>query len=132
MRALFPAVFIFLWIVEAGICFIGTYWLAEGVAATIAPWTFCLQDLFPFYTDNLGFYWEHGGIKSFLHISYPGFESYEDFQAHKDLYMLDNDRRFNPERMSPADQKSFYMNIQLTCFLLMAMPVGYFLVRQFY
>jgi len=132
MRAVFPVLFICFWIVECGAGLLFTYWAAEALAASVAPWTFCLQDLFPFYTDNLNFYWDHGNIKSFLHLSYPGFGSYEDYQACKDLYMLDNDRRFDPDRMSPSDQKSFYMNIQLTCFLVVAVPVAYFLVRQLY
>lgn len=78
------------------------------VSTALGPIGIC-PDIFPFYTENLGFYIEVGDIRSVLGTSYPGFESKEDFQAYRDLYMLEHDRRLDPNKLSVGTQKSIVM-----------------------
>lgn len=75
------------------------------VSTALGPTGLC-PDFYPFYTENLGFYMEQRDIRPMLGISYPGFESKEDFQAYRDLYMLEHDRRLDPDRLSLTSQRS--------------------------
>jgi|SRR5690554_58272 len=78
------------------------------VSTALGPIGLC-PDFFPFYTESLGFYMELRDIRPLLGIDYPGFESKEDFQAHKDLYVLENDRRFSDNNLSIPDQRAIVM-----------------------
>jgi len=78
------------------------------VSTALGPTGLC-PDFFPFYTESLGFYMELRDVRPLLGIDYPGFESKEDFQAHKDLYALEHDRRFSNNNLSVPDQRGIVM-----------------------
>jgi len=78
------------------------------VTTAIGPTGLC-PHFFPFYTESLAFYMEMRDIRPLLGIDYPGFESKEDFQAYKDLYALEHDKRFNDNNLSIPDQRSIVM-----------------------
>jgi len=44
-----------------------------------------------------------------LGINYPGFESKEDFQAYRDLYMIEHDKRLDPNKLSLESQRTIVM-----------------------
>jgi len=74
------------------------------VSTALGPTGLC-PDFFPFYTESLAFYMEVGDLRPLLGIDYPGFESKEDFQACKDLYMLEHDRRLSENKLPLSTQK---------------------------
>ena len=78
------------------------------VSTALGPIGLC-PDIFPFYTENLSFYMEVGDIRSVLGINYPGFESKEDFQAYRDLYMIEHDKRLDPNKLSLESQRTIVM-----------------------
>jgi hypothetical protein len=75
------------------------------VSTALGPVGLC-PDFYPFYAEGINFYIEQRDIRPVLGIDYPGFESKEDFQARRYLYMLEHDKRLNPNRLSIATQSS--------------------------